>query len=322
MKYLLKKSSLIVLTISLVLFGLISCESNDDANSEESKETPVENATKAKLVGEWRLISSKVDGELIAESDFATLKESYANFNEDNTYKVFYKKSSGASTSTSTYSGTYVVNQLNSVTFYGSDSEIALVDNTLQITSKNAANKTQVDLFIRSDNDEFEEEDADETDVVDKEEDSTDTNNSYDGTDVIAKLKGVWTISGVDDDCLKKNTLNFESDDLLVFSQHKKTFNRSDLTRNNINVSYPMPAIFSASVTKGVSTVTFNTEADCQFIKVSKLHYNVLDAQTIAINETSTLIIKLLNDTTINLIYTYKDSDSNEQVIEFDYKKM
>lgn len=320
MKYLLKKRSLIVLTISLALFAFVSCESNDDANSEESQEIPAENATKVKLVGEWKLISSKIDGELISEVDFASLKESHANFNEDNTYEVSYKKRSGTSTLTSTFSGTYVVNQLNSVTFFNSDSEIELIDNTLQITSKNADNKMQVDLFIRSDNDEYEE---DDTDLVDKEEeDSSDTNNSYDGTEVIAKLKGVWTISGEDDDCLKKNTLNFESDDLMVFSQHKKTFNRSDLTRNNINVSYPTPAIFSASITKGVSTVTFNTQADCQFIKVSRLHYNVLDAQTIAINETSTLVLKLLNDTTINLIYTYKDSDSNEQVIEFNYNKM
>ena len=322
MKYLLKKSSLIVLTISLALFAFVSCEANNDANLEEIKETAAENATKAKLVGEWRLISSTVDGKLISGNDFATLKESFANFNEDNTYMVTYKKRSSTSSSTSTFSGTYVVNRLNSVTFFNSGSEIELVDNTLQITSKNAANKTQIDLFIRSDNDEFEEDKTNQTDVIDKEEAPSNINNNYDGTKVIAKLQGVWTISGVNDDCLKKNTLNFESDDLMVFSQHKKTFNRRNLTRNNINVSYPMPAIFSASVTKGISTVTFNTEVDCQFIKVSKLHYNVLDAKTIAINETSTLVIKLLNDTTINLIYTYKDSDSNDQVIEFNYNKI
>ena len=323
MKYLFKGISWNVLLISLLLF--VSCETDDDSNSEENQETAEQIETSAKLIGDWKLVSSKVNGELIGEEDFAYLKESYASFNEDNTYKVFYKKTSDGSTSTSTLSGTYAVNGLNSVTFYNSTSEIELIDETLQITSTNLDNETQIDIFIRSDNAEFGEENNEEpVDVIDdqNEDNTKEPDNSYDGTDVISKMLGIWTISGAEDDCQKKNTIEFKTSDLLVFTQHKKTFNRADLIRNNINVSYPMPAKFSASVTKGYNTVTFDTEAECQLIKESKLHYTVTDAETIMMDEVSSLTIKILNDNTLTLIYNYKDDSSNEQEIQFVYKKI
>ncbi|GAL81921.1 hypothetical protein JCM19274_101 [Algibacter lectus] len=301
---------------SLALF--VSCE------KDESKETPEQIATKEKLIGDWKLISSKVDGIFIGIEDFSYLKESFANFSPDNTYNVTYKKISNGSTSTSTLSGTYTVIGLNSVAFFNSISEIKLVGETLQITSTNTQNKIQVDIFIKSDNDEFELDNNDSVDVIEdeQEDNSSDPANDYDGSELISKIQGNWIITDVDNECLKQNTIEFKTSDLLIFTQHKETFNRADLIRNNINVGYPMPTQFSASITKSYNTVSFDTEAECQFIKKSELNYTVINAQTIIINEVSQLTIKMLNDNTLDLIYTYNDEDSNEQVIQFRFIKV
>lgn len=326
MKCLLKSRSCIILILCLSLALSVSCENDTASDSETKLETAEQIATKEKLIGDWKLISSKVDGELMGTEDFAQLKESSANFSVDNTYKVTYKKASNASTSTSTLSGTYMVEGLNRIVFFNSVSKIELVGETLQITSTNSDNKTQVDIFIRTDNDEFEADNNSQPDdiiIVDEKEDNASTpDNSFDGSELIAKLQGVWKISGIENDCAQKNTIEFKTSDLLVFTQHDKSFNRADLTSNNINVSYPMPAKFSATVTKGFNTVTFNTEAECQFIKASKLHYTITDAQTILINEVTQLTIKVVNDNTINLIYKYTDKDSKELLIQNSFNKL
>lgn len=324
MKYLFKRRNWIVCVFifSLALFS--SCEEDEDNDKNGNQETPEQIATKEKLIGDWKLISSKVDDEFIETEDFAYLKESSANFSSDNTYKVIYKNISNGSTSATTLSGTYTVDDLNRVTFFNSKSEIELVDETLQITSTNIENKTQVDIFIRSDNDEFEVDNNKPIDVIEdnEENNSSEPDNSYDGSGLIAKIQGTWIISDVDDDCQKKNTIEFKTSDLLVFTQHKKTFNRADLIRNNINIGYPTPAQFRASITNGFNTVTFDSEIECQFVKKSNLHYTVTDAQTIMIDEVSQLTIKIQNDNTIDLTYKYNDKDSNEQVVQFSFTKL
>lgn len=316
MTCLFKRRGWIILVFSLSLVTFVSCEKDTTSNPEQI-------ATKEKLIGDWRLISSKVDGELIGEDDFSYLKESNASFKEDNTYKVFYKRTSNGSISTSTLSGTYIVNGLNSVTFFNATSEIELIDEILQITSVSSNNETQIDIFIRSDNEEFVDENNEKpVDVIEDEDNTSEPDNSYEGADVIAKMQGLWVISDIEDDCLKKNTIEFVNSDMLIFTQHKKSFNRADLIRNNINVSYPILAKFNATITNGFNTVTFDTEAECQFIKESKLLYTVTDAETIEMNDVSQLTIKVIYDNTINLIYKYEDDNSNEQEIEFVFNKI
>jgi len=320
MKCFCKKKEWIVLLLCLLLTGFISCEKDNE--EEDSKETTEQAITKEKLIGDWKLVNSTIDVGVIGTDDFAYLKESSASFTADNTYRIIYKKRSGNSSSTTTLSGTYTVNRLNSVTFFNSPSEIELIDNTLQITSTTHDNKIQHDIFIRNDDEEFvSSEEENEINVGDEADGSDTLDNTYDGSAVIDKIQGVWKIVGATDDCLRKNTIEFQTSDLLVFTQHKKKFSRTDLLNYNINVSYPIFGKIRAVVTKGYNTVTFDTEADCGFIKASKLHYTVTDAHTIKINEVPQLNIEIVNDNTINLIYKYVDKNSNEQVIQFSFIK-
>ena len=315
MKQILERKSWVVLLFSAFFTGFISCDSGDDSD----KNTEI----KQKLVGEWRLVSSTIEGEAVGTEDFSYLKASTATFNTDNTYEVIYKKRNGNSSSTSILSGTYTVNDVNSITFFNSTSEIELIAETLQITSITEDNKTQVDIFIRKDNEEFMEDEESSENVIDGDEDdnSNPPTPSYDGSAVIAQIQGFWEITNVSHECQKKNTLEFVGPDKVIFTQHKKTFNRNDLLNYNISVSYPLQSDFSAVVTKGFNSITFDNNADCQFIKESKLNYLVEDAETIIIKESSKLTFKIIDSSTINLIYKYEDENSNEQIIQFVYAK-
>lgn len=318
------------LMLSLFVFSLlmVSCDDEDsDPTDQEVVETIAE--TKANIVGEWVLVSSTVDNENVASSEFEILKQSKANFYEDNTYKLVYKtgisNASGSNTSTSTETGTYVVDGINQVSFFNSSSVIQLIDSKLQITTvtnDSGVEQTQVDVFVRSDSEELQEQNDVDVDVVEEENDDSNVVNTYDGTAVIAKLLGKWKISGVTDECLKMNTIEFKSETFFEFVQHKATFNRSDLLKYNISASYPMPAIFSASVTKGNDTVVFDTEADCQFVKTSQVEYLVKDENTVLLKNSTKAKILLENDTTFKLVFTYSDSNGDEKTIQFTYVKM
>ena len=315
-----ERKSWTILLLSILFTGLISCE--DDGDPANNVETEHE-ATKQKLIGEWRLVSSTIEGEAVGAEDFSYLKESTATFNADNTYELVYIKRNGNSSSTSILSGTYTVNDVNSVTFFNSTSEIELMDDALQITSTTDDDKARVDIFIRDDNEEFAEDEESGGDLLEEDEDdsSNPSDPSYDGSAIIAQIRGTWEITNVSDECQKKNTLEFVGSDEVIFTQHKKTFNRNDLLNYNVSVSYPLQSDFSGVVTKGFNTVTFDNTADCQFIKESNLSYLVQDAETILIKESSNLTFKIIDDTTINLIFEYKDKDSNEQTVQFVYTK-
>ncbi len=317
MKKTLERKNWTILLLSILLIGLSSCENDGDPGNEMEHA-----ATKQKLIGEWRLVSSTIDGEAIGSEDFSFLKESRATFNEDNTYEIVYKRRDGNSSSTLILSGTYTVDGVNSVTFFNSSSEIELMDDALQITSTTDDSKTQVDIFIRNDNDELASDEEENDNIIEDEDDNSNPpSTSFDGSAIISQIQGVWEITGVTDECQTKNTLEFVGTDELTFIQHKKTFNRTDLLNYNVSVTYPLQSDFSAVITKGFNTITFDNTADCQFIKESKLTYLVTDAETIVIEESSGLTFKIVDDNTINLIYKYEDENSNEQIIQFVYTK-
>ena len=312
-----------ILLLSILFAGLISCEDGDDsANDIETEEHA---ATKQKLIGEWRLVSSTIDGEAVGAEEFSYLQKSTATFNADNTYELVYKRS-GNSSSPAVISGTYTVDGINSVTLLNSTSEIALMEEALQITSTWDDNKTQVDIFIRGDSEEFADDEESDVDLLEEDEDNspnppTPSDPSFDGSAIISQIQGVWEITDVTDECQKKNTLEFVDSEKVIFTQHKKTFNRNDLLRYNVSVNYPLEANFSGVVTRGFNTITFDNTADCQFKKESNLSYLVQDAETILINESSNLTFKIIDDTTINLIFEYDDEDSDGRIDQYVYTK-
>ncbi len=322
MKFLSKSKKGVFLLLCLVLTVLSSCDTNDDSPTDR-EETQEEKETKLNLVGDWKLVSSKIDGVPLGAENFAFVKESYAIFNSDNTYELVYvKNGNNGSSSTSKFSGTYAIESLNRVKFYNSPSVIEFINPTIQITSTNTENKTQVDIFIRSDNEEFNSENDNPIDLIDNDDDeSINPDDSFDGSEIITKILGIWQIEGAVDNCQKKNTIEFKTSDLLILTQHKSKFNRIDLIRHNVNVSYPIPKIFSATVTKGFNTVIFDTEAECNFVKVNEIHYTVTDALTIKIKEAPQLTIKIVSDTEILLIHKYEDENSNEQKTQYSFKK-
>ncbi len=315
-----KRKHWTILLLSILLTSMISCGSDD--GPDDNGETAEHAETKQKLIGEWRLVSSTVDGEAVGSEDFSYLKESKATFNEDNSYELAYIKRSGNSSATSILAGTYTVDGINSVTFLNSTSKIELMDDALRITSTTDDNKTQVDIFIRSDSELFNDDQGNGDIIGDDEDDNSNPPDpSFDGSAIISQIQGVWEITNVTDECQVKNTLEFVDSEKVIFTQHKKSFNRNDLLNYNVSVSFPLQSDFSGVVTKGFNTVTFDSTANCQFIKESNLSYLVQDAETIIIKESSKLTFKLVDDNTINLIFEYEDEDSNEQVLQFVYTK-
>lgn len=317
--------SILCILFSLTLFSCDS-DSNPENNEQVSQEVLV---TKEKLVGNWKLVSSTIDNKNVSPSEFECLKNSTATFNQDDTYEVTFLKLGSNSTTlcsrTVTQSGTYTVVGLNRVTFFNFDSEIELIDDTLQITSKVAngnEQQDQIDIFIRSDNSELGE-NQEETDNVETDNQTDEDNNddTFDGTEVIQNILGKWKIDS-DKDCLQKNTIEFKPESIFEFIQHKKTFNRRDLLDYNVSVSYPLPESINATIIKGNSTVVFDTSAECQFIKTSTLEYIVKDEKTIALKNISGVKLLLENNNIIKLIYTFIDSNANEQVREFVYRKL
>ncbi len=312
-----------LLTLIMLSFLMINCSDDDSGTSDEEIPEYV-TETKANLVGEWILISSTINNENVVSSEFEILKQSRANFHENDTYSIVYKIG-GSSTSTSTQEGTYTVSALNQVTFFNSTSAIKLIDNKLQITStitiSSGVEQTRVDIFLRSDSEELEELEDNDVTIIEDDDVSVDT-NTYDGTAVIARLQGKWKISNVTNECLGMNTMEFKSDTLLEFIQHKKSFNRSDLLNYNLSVSYPTPSKFAATVTKGNETVNFDTETDCQFVKTSQLEFIVKDENTILIKNVLQVKILLENDNTFKLIYTYMDTNGEEKTVQFIYEKL
>ena len=316
MKKILESKNFTILLLSVLFIGLISCE--DDGEPANNTETEEHAATKQKLIGEWRLISRSIDGEAVGKEDFSYLKESTATFNADNTYELVYIKRNGNLRLDSVLSGTYTVDDINSVTLFNSTSEIELIDDALQITSTTDDGKTRIDIFIRGDSEEFVDDEESDGDLLAGDEDNSSDppSSSYDGSAIIARIKGTWEITNVSDECQKRNTLEFVSSDEVIFTQHKKTFNRNDLLRYNVSVSYPLQSNFSGVVTQGFNTITFDNTADCQFKKESGLSYLVQNADTILIKEFSNLIFKIIDDTTINLIFESEDENSNEQIVQ------
>ncbi|MBO0591198.1 hypothetical protein I2486_07230 [Cellulophaga sp. E16_2] len=324
----LKSSALTLIILSLCM---TSCSSDDSRVAEEEAPEYIAE-TKANLVGEWVLINSTINRENIPTADFEILKETRANFYDNNTYSLVYKSrsesASGSTTSTNTQEGTYSVAGLNQVSFFNSSSEIEYIADQLQITTTSTSSdgvvQLQVDVFVRSDSEELKEKEAEEeeVEVAEEEQDnSAATNNTYDGTAVIAKLLGEWEISGETDACLMKNTITFAAETFEII-QHKTTFNRTNLLAYNLSVSYPMPSIFSGSVTKGNETVTFDTQADCQFVKKSELEYTVIDEETIVLKKSSKAKILLVDDATLKLVISYSDMNGEAKGIEFIYKKV
>ncbi len=320
--------SILCILLSLTLF---SCDSDNDSNPENNEQVSQNTlVTKEKLVGDWILVSSIIDNENVSPSEFECLKNSTATFNQDDTYEVTFLKLGSSSTNlcsrTVTQSGTYTVVDLNSVTFFNFDSEIKLIDDTLQITSKvtnDNEEQDQIDIFIRSDNSELGGNQAEETDEVETDNQTDEDNNddAFDGTEVIQNILGKWKIDS-DKDCLQKNTIEFKSQSVFEFIQHKKTFSRRDLLDYNVSVSYPLPESIEATIIKGNSTVVFDTSAECQFIKTSTLEYVVKDEKTIALKNNPRVKFVLEDSTTIKLVHTFTDSDNNEQIREFIYKKL
>ncbi|WP_396591676.1 lipocalin family protein [Allomuricauda sp. R78024] len=315
------------LLFMLFALAFFSCNSDDDAKPEDSEEIT---ATKEKLVGDWKLVSSTIDNENVSPSEFKCLKNSTATFDQDGTYELTFLKLGSGSTDlcsrTDAQSGNYTVIGLNRVTFFNFDSEIELIDDTLQITSKvtnGNGEQDQIDVFIRSDNAELEENAEEATDNLetDGQETDDDDDNTFDGTEVIQIVLGKWKIDA-DQDCLQENTIEFKPQSVFEFIQHKKTFNRRDLLDYNVSVSYPFPASIKATIPKGNDVVVFDTDAECQFIKTSTLEYVVKDEKTIVLKNISGIKLLLEDSYTIKLIYTFTDSNANEQVREFVYKKI
>lgn len=310
------------LSLVLCVFIIFACSSTDEEDTEQIT------VTKEKLVGEWKLISSTIDNKNVSPPEFNCLKNSTAKFDKDGTYKLAFLKLGSGSTNlcskTTTLSGTYTVIGLNTVTFFNSNSEIKLIDDTLQITSRITSDdqeQNQVDTFIRNDNTELEETNEEESDNVETEMDSDgEENSTFDGTEVIQKILGRWKIDA-DQDCFQKNTIEFKPQAVFEFIQHQKTFNRRDLLNYNVSVSYPLPENIKATVTKGHDMVVFDTSEECQFIKTSTLEYIVKDEKTIVLKDISSLKIVLQDNETIKLIYTFIDSDNSEREREFIYKK-
>ncbi len=322
--------SILCILLSLVLFSCDSDNNSSSGNNEQVSQDII--VTKEKLVGDWILISSIVDNENVSPSEFECLKNSTATFNQDDTYEVtFLKLGSNSMTlcsRTVTQSGIYTVVGLNSVTFFNFDSEIELIDDTLQITSKvtnGNVQQEQIDIFIRSDNSELGENQEEETDSVETDNQTDDNNddNTFDGTEVIQNVLGKWEIDS-DKDCLQQNTFEFKPQSVFEFIQHKETFNRRDLLAYSVSVSYPLPENINATIIKGNSTVVFDTSAECQFIKTSTLEYIVKDEKTIVLKNISGVKLLLEDNNTIKLVYTYTftDSNANEQVREFIYRKL
>ncbi len=312
----------------LLTLAFFSCNSDDDANPNPENSEEIR-AIKEKLVGDWILVSSIIDNETVSPSEFECLKNSTATFNQDDTYEVTFLKLGSNSTTlcsrTVTQSGTYTVVGLNSVTFFNFDSEIELIDDTLQITSKvtnGDEEQNQIDIFIRSDNSELGENQEETDDVdTDSQTDGDNEDNTFDGTEVIRNILGKWEIDS-NKDCLQKNTIEFKSQSVFEIIQHKKTFNRRDLLDYNVSVSYPLPESIKATIIKGNSTVVFDTSAACQFIKTSTLEYIVKDEKTIILKGISGVKLLLEDNDTMKLIYTFTDSNANEKVREFVYKKL
>ncbi|UII76432.1 lipocalin family protein [Flagellimonas sp. HMM57] len=314
------------LLFMLFVIVLFSCNSSDDAEPQDSEEIT---ATKEKLVGDWKLVSSTIDNESVSPSEFECLKNSTATFKQDGTYKLTFLKQGSSSTNlcslTRTQSGEYTVTGLNKVTLFNFDSEIELIDDTLQITSKvtnDSGEQDQIDIFIRSDNAELEENEEEATDNLETDGQETDgDDNTFDGTEVIQIILGKWQIDA-DQDCLEKNTMEFKPQSVFEFIQHKKTFNRRDLLDYNVSVSYPLPENIKATITKGNDMVVFDTDAECQFTKTSTLEYVVKDEKTIVLKNISGIKLLLEDNDTIKLVYTFTDSNANEQTREFIYKKL
>ncbi len=317
--------------LTLAVFSLLMVNCSDDGSDATEKEIPeYVKETKTNLVGEWILVSSTINNESVVSSEFEILKQSRANFSEDDTYTIIYKtgssNSSGSTVSTSTQEGTYTVEALNQVTFFNSTSTIEFIDDKLQlttiITNSSGIEQTRIDIFLRSDNEELKAPEDTGVDISEDSDDPIDNTNTYDGTAVIAKLQGKWNISGVTNECLQMNTMEFKSDTLLEFIQHKTTFNRSDLLNYNLSVGYPTPANFAATMTRGNEMVSFDTKADCQFVKTSQLEFIVKNENTVLIKNVPQAEILLENDTTLKLIYTYSDANAMEKTIEFTYVKL
>lgn len=320
----LKTSLLTLITFCLLL---VNCSDNKPGIEEEVPEYVTE--TKTNLLGEWILLSRTINNKNTTSSDFEFFKESRANFYENNTYNLIYKTknvtSSGVITSTNTQEGTYTIDALNKVTFFKSSSDVKFIVDRVQITTTtnnpSGVKQVQIDVFVRNDNKELLEEK--DMDVIDESDEDLDVIvSTYDGTAVISKLLGKWKIDNQTNECLKMNTIEFKSKTLFEIIQHKTTFNRNDLLRNNLSVSYPMPAIFSATATKGNETVTFDTEANCQFIKKNELEYIVVDEKTVSIKSSSKAKLILEDNTTLKLVFNYSDANGDAQVVEFRYKKI
>ncbi|MEM9339065.1 MAG: lipocalin family protein [Bacteroidota bacterium] len=318
------KAFLILTSLSLFVF---SCNDDEGVTIDDQEEAagPEIKETAEKLIGEWYLINSTIDGESTDSDDFSVLKESYATFRSEGTYEVVYKRITSNSFSSSTQSGTFTITGLNTVTFFNSSSEIKLIDETLQITSSTSDGQTQVDTFIRSDNEEFTEEEGEEEAIdiedEDKEEEEVE-DNGFDGSSIIEEiLLGSWKIQGIANECMGKGTIEFTSETDLKLTQYKSTFNRNDLLSFNMNISFPMPAAFKATATLGDHTAVFDTEADCQFVKKSALNYTVENETTISINNRPQLQLIIEDSQTLLLKYEYIDKNSEKQTIQYTFTK-
>ncbi len=323
----------------IMILGLLSlllvtaCDSSEDTNNEIDLQLQEEiNRTKAKLIGEWVLVSSSIGGVDVSSENFKIIKSGNAMFNEDDTYQIYlleaYREFIGYSYLSSSFTGTYRVEGLDNISFGLSEAKISLVDNVLKITTDyyvtRYTSQPKVDVFLRADNTDLEkEEDSLIDSIVESEEEDPNTiGENYDGSAVIDKMIGKWQIEGGSDDCVQKNTVEFKSNTQFEIVQHKATFNRSDLLKNNINVSYPMPATFHSVVTNGGTTVVFDTSTECQFVKTSVLEYVVTDANTIKIKNNQSVYISVIDDETIKFVYTYKDDNGKDKNGEVIYKKV
>ncbi|MCW2120507.1 lipocalin family protein [Flavobacterium sp. 7A] len=319
------------LVLALSFFMLASC--NNDGTTVDStsgNETSTEVIqTKNKLVGEWKLVSSTIDGVVVNASDFEYLKNSSATFNDNNTFKINYSKKSKSGTAevieNSSQSGTYKVVGLNQVNFINSTSVLNVKEDRLEISSTtlngSGVNQMQVDVFIRADSKDLE---AISTEPIVPETVDAPVSTPvapYDGTKVIAKLQGKWQITKGNSACQDKNTIEFRANNFELI-QYTEFFNRADLVKNNINVSYPTPKVFAATVNNGGDKVVFDTKASCQYIKTSNREFVVKDEKTIVLKNAARIKMVLLTDTKLNFIYEYTDEKSAVKTIEVTYDKM
>lgn len=312
-----------IFKFSVLLLSLFSLQVTTSCSSDEN-ESPIQRknesaetiATKNNLVGEWRLVSSIIDNVNARTTNFKFLKQSLATFNEDNTYNIVFKKEG----STRTQSGTYEVTELNTITFFSSTSEIKLIEERLEISSKE---ENRVDVFIKSDNKALvSSEENDAVTIEDAVESEKPKATDFDGAAVIAKLLGTWKIVSTENDCIQKNTLEFKTVTNLEFTQHQENFSRNDLLNYNISVPFPFSGAINIKATKGRDKVTFDTAADCQFIKKSSLEFIVLNEKEVAIKDVSKVKILIEDETNIKLVYEYLDVNSNTKTNEFLYQKI